>query len=73
MEPVSEPPITTLGRSDDVELDEEDEAVVLSIEMPGLDREEIDLTWDDGRPHVDPKRRRGARPKAELPPHVPPA
>lgn len=56
-------PSRLFGRSDDVELYEEDEAFVLSIEMPGFDREEIDLTWDDGRlrvaaEHVDEARDR---------------
>lgn len=56
-------PSRLFGSSDDVELYEEDEAFVLSIEMPGFDREEIDLTWDDGRlrvaaEHVDEARDR---------------
>jgi HSP20 family protein len=34
--------------SDDYELYEEDDAFVLSVELPGFDPEEIDVTWDDG-------------------------
>ena len=33
---------------DDYELYEDDDGFVLSVEMPGFDREEIDVTWDDG-------------------------
>ncbi|MFB6299726.1 MAG: Hsp20/alpha crystallin family protein [Halobacteriales archaeon] len=33
---------------DDYELYEEDDEFVLSVEMPGFDRDEIDVTWDDG-------------------------
>ncbi|WP_435065309.1 Hsp20/alpha crystallin family protein [Halobaculum sp. EA56] len=32
----------------DYELYEEDGEFVLTIDMPGFDREEIDLTWDEG-------------------------
>lgn len=47
-------PSRLFGRvsNDDVELYEEDEEFVLSIEMPGFDQEEIDVTWDDGRLRV---------------------
>lgn len=34
--------------SNDYELYEEDEEFVLSVEMPGFDPEEIDVSWDDG-------------------------
>ena len=33
---------------DDYELYEEDDEFVLSVEMPGFDPEEIEVTWDDG-------------------------
>ncbi|MXR40214.1 Hsp20 family protein [Halobaculum sp. WSA2] len=47
----------------DYELYEEDEEFVLTIDMPGFDREEIDLAWDEGvlnvaAEHVDEKRGR---------------
>ncbi|MDY6769168.1 MAG: Hsp20/alpha crystallin family protein [Candidatus Nanohaloarchaea archaeon] len=50
-------------RSDDTELYEEDDAFVLSIEMPGFDSEDIDVTWNEGRlnvaaEHVDEERNR---------------
>ena len=32
----------------DYELYEEDDEFVLTVELPGFNREEIDLTWDDG-------------------------
>ena len=35
------------GRND-FELYEEDDEFVLSVELPGFDREEITVTWDDG-------------------------
>lgn len=35
------------GRND-YELYEEDDEFVLSVEMPGFDPEEIDVSWDDG-------------------------
>jgi HSP20 family protein len=49
--------------SDDYDLYEEDDAFVLSIDAPGFDREEIDLTWDRGvlnvaADHVDEERGR---------------
>ena len=49
--------------SDDYDLYEEDDAFVLSIDAPGFDREEIDLTWDRGvlnvaAEHVDDDRNR---------------
>ena len=34
--------------ADDYELYEQDDEFVLSIEMPGFDREEITVTWDEG-------------------------
>ena len=34
--------------SSDYELDEEDDEFVLTVELPGFDREEIDLAWDNG-------------------------
>lgn len=34
---------------DDYELYEKDGEYVLSIELPGYDREEITVTWDEGR------------------------
>ncbi|MFB6120586.1 MAG: Hsp20/alpha crystallin family protein [Halobacteriaceae archaeon] len=34
--------------STDYELYEEDEEFVLSVEMPGFDRDDIEVTWDDG-------------------------
>ena len=33
---------------DDYELYEEDGEFVLSVELPGLDVDDIDVTWDDG-------------------------
>ena len=49
--------------STDYELYEEDEEFVLTVEMPGFDREEITLAWDDGvlniaADHVDEDRGR---------------
>ena len=49
--------------SDDYDLYEEDDAFVLSIDAPGFNREEIDLTWDRGvlnvaAEHVDQERGR---------------
>jgi HSP20 family protein len=38
--------------SDDYELYEEDDEFVLSIEMPGFEREEIDVNFYEGRLHV---------------------
>ncbi|WP_435064909.1 Hsp20/alpha crystallin family protein [Halobaculum sp. EA56] len=35
-----------------VELYEEDDAFVLTVDMPGFEREEIDVTWDEGRLNV---------------------
>jgi HSP20 family protein len=48
------------GRND-YELYEEDDEFVLSVEMPGFDPEEIDVSWDDGvlniaAEHEDEKR-----------------
>jgi HSP20 family protein len=34
--------------SNDYELYEEDDEFVLSVEMPGFDPEEIDVSWDEG-------------------------
>jgi HSP20 family protein len=34
--------------SNDYELYEEDDEFVLSVEMPGFDPEEIEVSWDDG-------------------------
>jgi HSP20 family protein len=34
--------------SSEYELREEEEAFVLSVELPGFDRDEITLSWDDG-------------------------
>jgi HSP20 family protein len=47
--------------SNDYELYEEDDEFVLSVEMPGFDREEIEVAWDDGvlniaAEHEDEKR-----------------
>jgi HSP20 family protein len=52
----------TLG-GDDYELYEEDGEFVLTVDMPGFEREEIDLAWDDGvlnvaADHVDEERGR---------------
>ncbi|MFB6091253.1 MAG: Hsp20/alpha crystallin family protein [Halobellus sp.] len=49
--------------STDYQLYEEDEEFVLTVEMPGFDRDEIDLAWDDGvlniaAEHVDEERGR---------------
>jgi HSP20 family protein len=49
--------------SDDYELYEEDDEFVLSVEMPGFDTEEIEITWDDGvlnvaAEHEDERRNR---------------
>ena len=51
------------GPGTDYELYEEDDEFVLTIDMPGFDREEIDLAWDDGvlnvaAEHVDESRNR---------------
>lgn len=40
----------------DYELYEEDSEFVLSIEMPGFEREDIDLAWDNGRLNVAAER-----------------
>ena len=47
----------------DYELYEEDDEFVLTVELPGFDRAEIDLTWDNGvlnvaAEHVDDDRGR---------------
>jgi len=51
-----------MGR-DDYELYEEDGEFVLSVEMPGFDPDEIEVTWDDGvlniaGEHADEERNR---------------
>ena len=46
---------------DEVELYEEDGEFVLSIEMPGFERDEIDLSWDDGRLFVSAEHEDEAR------------
>ncbi|MFB6218233.1 MAG: Hsp20/alpha crystallin family protein, partial [Halobacteriaceae archaeon] len=38
--------------TDDYELYEEDGEFVLTIDMPGFEREEIDVTWHDGRLNI---------------------
>jgi HSP20 family protein len=48
---------------DDYELYEEEDEFVLTVDLPGFEREEIDLAWDDGRlnvaaEHVDEARGR---------------
>ncbi|MFB6161267.1 MAG: Hsp20/alpha crystallin family protein [Haloferacaceae archaeon] len=48
---------------DDYELYEEDDEFVLSVDMPGFGRDEIEVTWDDGvlnvaAEHVDEERGR---------------
>lgn len=42
----------TDGSDEGFELYEEDDAFVLTVEMPGFDPEDIDLRWDDGRLYV---------------------
>jgi HSP20 family protein len=42
----------TDGSEDGFELYEQEDAFVLSVEMPGFDPEDIDLRWDDGRLYV---------------------
>lgn len=60
----SDRPSQFLGAaSDDAELYEDDDAFVLTIEMPGFERDEIDLVWQDGvlnvaAEHVDEERDR---------------
>ncbi|MEF8855785.1 MAG: Hsp20/alpha crystallin family protein [Haloplanus sp.] len=49
--------------SNDYELYEEDDEFVLSVEMPGFDPDEIEVTWDDGvlnvaGEHTDDERNR---------------
>ncbi|WP_178915232.1 Hsp20/alpha crystallin family protein [Natronomonas gomsonensis] len=56
----------TDGSEDGFELYEQEDAFVLSVEMPGFDPEDIDLRWDDGRlyvaaDHTDDDRRRRKR------------
>lgn len=48
-------PSRLFGRDGDesgFELYEEDDAFVLTVDMPGFDVEEIDLRWDDGRLYI---------------------
>lgn len=56
-------PSRLFGDGNDYELFEEDDEFVLTVEMPGFEREEIDLAWDDGvlnvaAEHVDDSRGR---------------
>jgi len=49
--------------NNDYELYEEDDEFVLSVEMPGFDPDEIEVTWDDGvlnvaGEHTDDERNR---------------
>ncbi len=37
---------------DGVELYEQDDAFVLTVDMPGFERDEISVAWDDGRLNV---------------------
>lgn len=37
---------------DGVELYEQDDAFVLTVDMPGFEIEEIDVAWDDGRLNI---------------------
>ena len=51
------------GGDTDIELYEEDNEFVLTVEMPGFDREEIDVNWHEGRlrisaEHTDEQRNR---------------
>jgi HSP20 family protein len=51
------------GFGNDYELYEEDGEFVLTVDLPGFEREEIDLAWDDGvlnvaAEHVDESRNR---------------
>ena len=52
------------GGRTDYELYEEDDEFVLSVDMPGFERDEIDVTWHDGTVNVAAERvdeRRGQR------------
>lgn len=40
------------GSEEGFELYEEDDAFVLSVDMPGFETDEIDVRWDDGRLYV---------------------
>lgn len=42
--------------SDDYELYEEDGEFVLSVELPGFDVEDIDVSWDDGMLNIAAER-----------------
>jgi len=44
---------------DDYELYEEDGEFVLSVELPGFDVEDIDVTWDDGMVNIAAQYRNG--------------
>lgn len=46
---------------EDYELYEEDGEFVLSIEMPGFERDEISCSWDDGRLYVAAEHREEER------------
>jgi HSP20 family protein len=41
---------------DDYELYEQDGEFVLSVEMPGFDHEDVEVTWHEGRLHVAAER-----------------
>lgn len=43
--------------ADDFELYEEDDSFVLTIELPGFERDDIQLNWDEGRLFVAAERR----------------
>ena len=43
------------------ELYEEDNEYVLSVEMPGVDDEDIDVAWDDGLLHIAAERTEDAK------------
>lgn len=49
-------PSRLFGTDTDYELYEQDDEFVLTIEMPGFDRDEIGLSWDDGRLYVSAER-----------------
>jgi HSP20 family protein len=47
--------------SDDYELYEQDDEFVLSVELPGFDVEDLDVTWNDGVLNVAAEREDEAR------------
>lgn len=49
-------PSRLFGTDTEYELYEEEDAFVLHIEMPGFDRDDIGLSWDDGRLYVSAER-----------------